>query len=164
MSLRRASLDDMPVLARLYRRTVQTSLPFLPTLHTPEEDAWWFSERLFAINEVWLEEGVEGPEGRLAGYIAFRTDFIEHLFVRPESQGARVGVRLLQKAKESAAELSLWTFQKNTRARRFYEKHGFAVVTETDGRDNEEKLPDVLYRWRRPDNLADDQTGADPAP
>ena len=152
--LRRASLDDMPALARLYRRTVQTSLPFLPTLHTPEEDAWWFAERLFALNEVWLAEGAAGPEGPISGYIAFRADFIEHLFIRPESQGARLGVELLEKAKARAAELSLWTFQRNERARRFYEKHGFVVVVETDGRDNEEKLPDVLYRWTR------DETGA----
>jgi GNAT superfamily N-acetyltransferase len=143
--LRRALLDDMPLLARLYRRTVKTSLPFIPTLHTPQEDAWWFSERLFAINEVWLVEGEAGPEG----YIAFRSDFIEHLFIAPEAQGRKLGVRLLDRAKESAEELSLWTFQQNLRARRFYEKHGFFVVTETEGADNEEKLPDVLYRWRR---------------
>ena len=48
-----------------------------------------------------------------------------------------------------ASELSLWTFQQNARARRFYAKHGFVAVVETDGLDNEEKLPDVLYRWRR---------------
>jgi len=135
----------MPGLARLYRRTVQTSLPFLPTLHTPDEDAWWFSERLFALNEVWIAEDEEGPEG----YIAFRSDFIEHLFIAPEAQGRRLGVTLLDKAREASDELSLWTFQQNLRARRFYEKHGFVVVTETDGADNEEKLPDVLYRWRR---------------
>ena len=146
MSLRRARLDEMAAVARLYRRTVKTSLPFLPTLHTPEEDAWWFAERLYAANEVWLAEGEDGAEG----YIAFRSDFIEHLFIAPEAQGRRLGVRLLDKAKESAAvELSLWTFQQNLRARRFYEKHGFYVVTETEGADNEEKLPDVLYRWRR---------------
>jgi putative acetyltransferase len=145
VNLRRASLDDMPALARLHRRTVETSLPFVPHLHTPQEDAWWFAERLFASNEVWLAEDEEGP----AGYIAFRPDFIEHLFVRPEIQGAGLGLRLLDKARESAAELSLWTFQQNQRARRFYERHGFVVVLETDGADNEEKLPDVLYRWRR---------------
>ncbi|HUO12594.1 MAG TPA: GNAT family N-acetyltransferase, partial [Caulobacteraceae bacterium] len=65
--------------------------------------------------------------------------------------GQGVGVALLGKAKQDASELSLWTFQQNLRARRFYEKHGFVVVVETDGRDNEEKLPDVLYRWRRDD-------------
>jgi len=143
--IRRASLDDMPALARLHRRTVTVSLPFVPHLHTPEEDAWWFAERLFATNEVWLADGEDGP----AAYIAFRPGFIEHLFVRPEQQGAGLGPQLLAKAKAAFAELSLWTFQQNLRARAFYEKHGFALVMETDGVDNEEKLPDVLYRWRR---------------
>ena len=145
MKLRRATLDDMPALARLHRRTVQTSLPFLPTLHTPAEDEWWFRERLFATNEIWLAEDGEGA----VGYIAFRPDFIEHLFIQPETQNGGLGVRLLEKAREASAELSLWTFQQNLRARRFYERHGFTVVTETDGADNEEKMPDVLYRWRR---------------
>jgi GNAT superfamily N-acetyltransferase len=130
---------------------VEVSLPFVPRLHTPEEDAWWFSERLYAANQVWLTEAGDGPEG----YIAFRADFIEHLFIRPESQGARLGVELLEKAKGESAELSLWTFQQNLRARAFYEKHGFDVVTLTDGADNDEKLPDVLYRWRRDGPQAD---------
>jgi len=145
MTLRRATLDDMAALARLHRRTVETSLPFVPHLHTPEEDAWWFAERLYATNQVWLAESGQGPEG----YIAYRSDFIEHLFVRPESQGVGLGLTLLEQARADADEISLWTFQQNLRARRFYERHGFFVVTETDGRDNEEKLPDVLYRWRR---------------
>jgi putative acetyltransferase len=136
----------MAALARLYRRTVRHSLPFVPELHTPDEEARWFAERLYAANQVWLSEGADGPQG----YIAFRADFVEHLFIRPESQGAGLGVLLLGKAKEEAAsELSLWTFQQNLRARRFYERHGFEVVRETDGADNEEKLPDVLYRWIR---------------
>ncbi|HZZ87496.1 MAG TPA: GNAT family N-acetyltransferase [Caulobacteraceae bacterium] len=145
MILRRAALDDMPALARLHRLTVESSLPFVPQLHTPEEDAWWFAERLFAANEVWLAEDGKGA----AGYVAFRADFIEHLFVRPDLHGAGLGLQLLDKAREASAEVSLWTFQQNERARRFYERHGFVVALETDGADNEEKLPDVLYRWRR---------------
>ena len=135
----------MPALARLHRHTVTTSLPFVPKLHTPEEDAWWFAERLYAANQVWLAEAGNGP----IGYIAFRADFIEHLFIHPDHQGAGLGQLFLAKAKAQAAELTLWTFQQNLRARRFYERHGFTVAMETDGADNEEKLPDVLYRWRR---------------
>ena len=41
----------------------------------------------------------------------------------------------------------LWAFQQNTGARRFYERHGCALVRLTDGADNEEKLPDALYVW-----------------
>jgi GNAT superfamily N-acetyltransferase len=151
LRIRRASLDDMPALAALHRHTVTTSLPFVPHLHTPEEDAWWFSERLYATNEVWLAE----VEGAPIGYIAFRPGFIEHLFVDPARQGAGLGPQLLAKAKGAFAELSLWTFQQNLKARAFYEKQGFDVVVETDGADNDEKLPDVLYRWRRAERAAD---------
>jgi ribosomal protein S18 acetylase RimI-like enzyme len=44
--------------------------------------------------------------------------------------------------------LWLWTFQTNTGARRFYERHGFVAVDETDGSANEERAPDVRYAWR----------------
>jgi len=54
---------------------------------------------------------------------------------------------LLNVAKADAAELALWTFQRNAAARRFYETHGFVLVMETDGVDNEEREPDALYRW-----------------
>jgi len=145
--LREARPDDMAALARLHRETVRTSLSFLPELHTPQEDFAYFSKVLFPKNQFWLaEDELGGP----LGYIAFRPDFIEHLFVRPVSQGLGVGPRLLEKAMEGSRELSLWTFQANERARRFYERRGFVAVILTDGADNEEKLPDVLYRWTRP--------------
>jgi putative acetyltransferase len=43
----------------------------------------------------------------------------------------------------------LWTFQRNKRARSFYENHGFVAISETDGSRNEEKEPDVMYSWQR---------------
>jgi putative acetyltransferase len=144
--LRRGRLDDMAALARLYRETVRASLAFVPEIHTPEQDRDFFAGRLFETTEVWL---AEDEAGEPLGYIAFRPDFIEHLFVRPDRQTQGLGRRLLARARDGAHELRLWTFQQNLRARRFYEKHGFSVVVETDGQDNEEKLPDVLYRWRR---------------
>ena len=30
-----------------------------------------------------------------------------------------------------------------------YERHGFRAIHFTDGRDNEERTPDVRYRWQR---------------
>jgi putative acetyltransferase len=144
--LRRALLADMPALARLNQHTIRTSLPFVPEVHPMHEVESYFAGPFFAKAEFWLAEDAAGEP---VGYIAFRPDFVEHLFIHPSSQGQGVGLALLEKAREGAFELSLWTFQQNLRARRFYEKHGFVVVVETDGQDNEEKLPDVLYRWRR---------------
>ena len=120
----------MPALARLHRHTVTTSLPFVPHLHTPQEDAWWFSERLFATNEVWLAEA----DGAALGYIAFRPGLHRAPVRRSGRQGAGLGPQLLEMAKAAFAELSLWTFQQNLRARRFYEKHGFASPWRPTGR------------------------------
>lgn len=40
-----------------------------------------------------------------------------------------------------------WINHQNTAARRFYERHGFVPLAYTDGADNEENRPDVLYEW-----------------
>ena len=57
---------------------------------------------------------------------------------------------LVALAKELRPEhLDLWTFQTNIGARRFYERHGFVSVDTTDG-ENEERAPDVHYRWSNP--------------
>ncbi len=64
-------------------------------------------------------------------------------------QGRGARSRLLGIAKAAQESLSLWTFQRNEGARRFYEFHGFAAVAETDGAGDEAREPDLLYRWRR---------------
>ena len=87
--------------------------------------------------------------GALTGIIAFRNDWIDQLYVLPEVQGCGVGSELLQVAKRACDCLQLWTFQRNLRARRFYEARGFALVEETDGARNEEKEPDARYLWTR---------------
>lgn len=93
---------------------------------------------------VWVAE-----TDRLVGFIAFRTDWVDHLYVDVAHHGMGIGSALLTKAMASEPALQLWAFQKNTGARRFYEKKGFRILKETDGRDNEEREPDVLLAWRR---------------
>jgi len=142
--LREARSDDAQALARLHRLTVRASLPFLPELHTPQEDLWFFAHELLPKREVWLAEA----DGEPCGYVAFRPGWIDHLFVHPDHQGRGVGPSLLRRALQDGAERRLWTFQKNLRARAFYEARGFVLEQLTDGEANEEKEPDALYVWR----------------
>lgn len=123
----------------------RTSLAFLPELRTEAEDAWLFAREILPNNAVWLAEAA----GEIVGYVAFRQDFIDHLFVDPGRQGAGIGARLLALAKADTQVLRLWTFQENAQGRRFYERHGFVVERLADGADNEERRPEVLYRWNR---------------
>ena len=141
MILRRATLADAEAIAVTHRQATRISLPFLPELHTAQEDLGFVRDRLMGDNEVWVSE----VDGEVVGYIAFRPGWIEHLFVHPDNQGRGFGPALLAKALEDGGERRLWTFQQNGRARAFYEKRGFVAEEFTDGAGNEEKTPDVRY-------------------
>jgi GNAT superfamily N-acetyltransferase len=145
MRARRLRLLDMEAAARVHREAFDHALPWLSGLHTPDEDRWFYRERVFKTCHVWgaFDEAV------LAGIIAFRNDWIDQLYVVPQAQGLGVGSELLQIAKRAFDRLQLWTFQRNVRARRFYEARGFALLEETDGAGNEEKEPDARYLWTR---------------
>lgn len=71
----------------------------------------------------------------LTGLIAFHDDWIEQLYVLPAAQGQGIGTALLGVAQRASARLQLWTFQRNARARQFYEARGFVLVEQTDGSD-----------------------------
>ena len=143
MILRPATPQDAPTIATVLRAAFRVSLPFLPELHTAEEDQA-FAVKLVAEDAVWVAE----MDGGVAGYIAFREGWIDHLFIHPDHQGQGVGPALLAKALEDRQPRQLWTFQENARARRFYETRGFRAVEFTDGADNEERQPDVRYVWK----------------
>ena len=144
MILRSATLDDASTIATLMRTTFRVSLPFLPDLHTAAEDLAYVSGHLIAETTVWVAE----IDGVIAGYVAFRPDWIDHLYIHPERQGQGIGPALLAKTLEDGAPKQLWAFQQNARARKFYEARGFEAVEFTDGAGNEEKTPDVRYLWR----------------
>ncbi len=114
----RADEQHVPGVAAVFALSRKHALPYLPQLHTPEENI-----------------------------IAFTPEWINHLYLLPQAQGRGIGSRLLALAKEQARTLDLWIFQKNLNAQRFYERHGFEVVRMTDGSKNEEREPDVLLRW-----------------
>ncbi|HMI13143.1 MAG TPA: GNAT family N-acetyltransferase [Bradyrhizobium sp.] len=143
--LRQLKLDDMDAAARVVRTAFDQALPSLAGLHTPEEDQWFFRERVFETCEVW--GAFDGAAMR--GIIAFREGWIDQLYVLPTAQRRGVGKDLLQVAQNAFDRLQLWTFQRNAPARRFYEARGFALIQQTDGARNEEKEPDALYLWTR---------------
>ena len=145
-TIRQLELADVDAAARVHRRASDHALPWLTGLHTSDEDRWFYRERVFTGCQV--HGAFEGDA--LAGIIAFRSDWIDQLYVLPEVQGRGVGSELLQVAKRACERLQLWTFQRNLGARRFYEARDFALVEETDGTRNEEKEPDARYLWTRP--------------
>ena len=143
--VRQLAMSDMGAAAAVHRAAFDAALPWLAGLHTPDEDRWFYRERVFRDCALW---GAFQRDA-LAGFIALRNEWIDQLYVHPGAQGRGVGSALLDLAKTTGDRLQLWTFQRNLAARRFYERHGFVLVEETDGASNEEREPDALYRWTR---------------
>jgi ribosomal protein S18 acetylase RimI-like enzyme len=143
MRLRRGERTDVAPIARLMRSTYDR-MTFIPRLHTPEEDLAYIAG-LFADHEVW----VAGDDDGVLGFVILSADQLLQIHVDPGEQNKGIGTRLLAQAKKRRpAGFSLWVFQKNEGARRFYERHGLELVQLTDGQDNEEREPDAQYAWR----------------
>lgn len=146
--LRRAWPNESDALAAIFRLCRDTALPYLPDIHTPDDDSKFFRDQVFPTCDVWVAQ--EG--GALTGFCALRQGWIDHLYVHPAHQRAGIGTALLRKAMEENETLQLWTFQRNAGARAFYVANDFSCVRTTNGEDNEEREPDALYAWSRSSN------------
>jgi GNAT superfamily N-acetyltransferase len=122
-------------------RDEMTYLPRIPEHDRPLLGDW-FLERA----ELWVAE----ESGRDVGFAGLSGNELTHLYTDPPAQNRGVGTGLLDHMKSLRPErLELWVFQRNNGARRFYERHGFALVRLTDGAGNMEHEPDALYEWRQ---------------
>ncbi|CAN5880902.1 hypothetical protein BH11PSE3_BH11PSE3_44130 [soil metagenome] len=142
---RSATTADAAAIAAVYSPSFRL-LDFLPILHTVEEDRAFIETVILKECEVTVAE----KDGRVVGFLALQGEEVRLLHVHPDIIGTGAGSLLIEVAKQSGGTaLELSCFQANARARRFYESHGFKAVRFTDGRNNEEKTPDVRYRWER---------------
>ncbi len=150
MHIRIAALhdDDMYAAAMVRRISLLQRPPWLPDLHTPEEDTGYWRSMLSSDDAVF---GARIGD-RLVGVIAYGDGWIHQLYVLPDFQGQGVGSALLAHAAEEMSEIRLWTFQRNLAARGFYEHHGFKAIELTDGRGNEEQEPDILFHRQNQSN------------
>ena len=140
--IRRATTADVEAIVATFEPSFAT-LDFLPVLHTHEEHLAYFG-RAVAEGEVYVHE-----QDGIDGFAALASDVLTHLYVAPEAFGRGVGSALLAEAKRQRPEgFTFWVFQQNEWALRFYERRGCVAVRFTDGADNEERTPDVLYEWR----------------
>lgn len=144
ITIRRLDAGDAEAAARIHRSAFDERLPWLAGLHTPAEDLGFWRDQMLRDCQVF--GACDGD--RLIGVMALRAGWIEQLYVLPDAQGRGAGGQLVALAQAMADQLSLWTFQRNAGARAFYERRGFVAMAESDGSRNQEREPDVLYRWQ----------------
>lgn len=69
-------------------------------------------------------------DGVIKGFVKTSDNEIQKLFVEPVLQGNKIGDALVNFATEKLSADNLWALEKNTKAIKFYEKHGFKLTGE----------------------------------
>jgi len=142
-TLRRATTFDADAIANVYSTSFHL-LTFPPMLHTIEDHRWFIANVILKECEVTVAEDESG----IVAFLARKGEEDRLLYTRPDRIGMGAGTQLIDAGMASGiAALELWCFQANERARRFYEARGFRPIRFTDGADNEERMPDIRYRW-----------------
>lgn len=146
--VRQARSKDAPECAHVFLRSRRFGLPQVPLVHDDRDVRRWMADEVVGRTDMWVAD----VDGVIAGLLVLSHDrsgsWVEHLYLDPSWIGRGLGDRFVDLAKQRApGGLQLWTFQSNDPARRFYERHGFVAEELTDGAGNEERHPDVRYRW-----------------
>jgi 8-oxo-dGTP pyrophosphatase MutT (NUDIX family)/GNAT superfamily N-acetyltransferase len=156
--LRPARGNDATEAAAVYLRSRRFALPEVPCVHSDGEVRRWMADDVIGHADVTVAE----LDGTVVGFMVLapvhggaaggaQQGWIEQLYLDPAWMHRGLGRRFLERAQLAyPGGLQLWTFQANEGARRFYEGAGFVAGELTDGHANEERAPDVRYRWSGP--------------
>ena len=143
ITVRRATADDAAAVAQVFLASFRATYQF-PLAQANDEVRGWVRETT-AAQETWIAV----DDDRVVGWMVVAPGELDQLYIAPDRLGEGFGRGLLEVAKERSPDgLSLYTFQVNARARRFYERNGFVADWLGDGSANEEGQPDVRYVWR----------------
>jgi len=130
-----------------WHATNRASYPYVAEIqrHTLADDRRFFAGHVVPTCEIWIAAVAEAP----VGMIALDGCWIRHLAVFEGHRRRGIATALLAIVRaRSPSELRLFTFQRNTPARRFYEHHGFVAVA-FGVSPAPELEPDIEYQWRR---------------
>jgi len=146
ITIRPAQSSDWDKIAQVFSASLR-SMAFLPRLYSEEEEHWFITNIIARECTVTVAE----LDGSIIGFLALEEHKVWNLKIRllhigPDHFGQGVGSALIGDVMDRVSgPIHLWCFQANDGARRFYERHDFRAAEFTDGRQNEEKLPDIRY-------------------
>jgi GNAT superfamily N-acetyltransferase len=146
IGVRRGTRADARAAADLWLLARKAFVDAIPQpVHDDKDVRDWFGSHVVTKSELWV---AEDHTGALVGILVLEGPWVQQLYVEPTMTGRGIGACLLTVAKRQRSRgLRAWTFASNVGAQRFYKREGFREIRRTDGRDNEEGAPDVLYAW-----------------
>ena len=144
-NVRQATIADLSRIAEIV--IFNYRLNFYPIF---QNDDYYFNELQVSkvakqyedvVGNMWVYD-----DGAIKGVIQIEKSEIKKLFVEPALQGKSIGSHLLKYAIVEHKANTLWALEKNVRAIRFYNRHGFNVTTD---KKLEEDTTEYLVRLKR---------------
>ena len=144
-NVRQATIADLSRIAEIV--IFNYRLNFYPIF---KNDDYYFNELQVSkvakqyedvVGNMWVYD-----DGAIKGVIQIENSEIKKLFVEPALQGKSIGSHLLKYAIVEHKANTLWALEKNVRAIRFYNRHGFNVTTD---KKLEEDTTEYLVRLKR---------------
>lgn len=127
--IRKATSNDLSRIAEI--QVFNYRLYFYPIFRS---DEYYFDELRVPSLMREYESGLDSlyvyDDGVVKGFIKVEGTYIARLFVEPVLQNASIGSRLLEYAIQEHNADHLWALEKNEKAIRFYERHGFTATGE----------------------------------
>ena len=146
--IRPATAEDLNRIAEI--EIFNYRLNFYPIFRS---DRYYFCEKTvsrlteFYENEPGIvEHTAVYDDGVIKGFVRVNGEEIEKLFVEPILQNKGIGDALLRYAVDVRGGKRLLVLEKNTRAIRFYERHGFQL---TDRKQRVDDTNEYLIRMER---------------
>ena len=143
--VRKANMNDLSRIAEI--QVFNYRLFFYPIF---KSDDYYFSELSVPSLMREYESGLDSlyvyDDGVVKGFIKIEETYIARLFVEPVLQNASIGSRLLEYAIREHNADHLWALEKNAKAIRFYERHGFTVTGEKKPEDGTSEYLVLLKR------------------
>lgn len=143
--IRQAAVEDLSRIAEM--EIFNYRLNFYPIF---QNDDFYFNELQVPmlmeqyknkLDDIWVYD-----DAAVKGFLRLEKQEIKKLFVEPVLQRSGIGSHLLRYAMEEHHADSLWALEKNIRAIRFYQRHGFHT---TEFRKPEDGTTEYLIRMKR---------------
>ena len=148
MNIRKAQSKDLSRIAEIF--VFNNRINYFPIF---KDEGYSFGElqvvslinNYFGREEI-LENIFVYDDGIVRGFLQANGTEIRKLYVDPCFQGSGVGHRLIEFAVENFGANLVWALEKNTRAIKFYNKHGFLP---TGKKEFEDGTTEFLVELRR---------------
>lgn len=139
---RRATPKDGQACARIIIEW-GSETPWIGPLDEFESMAAWWSGCIEHASTAWVGQS----EGEVTGFCVREDDNITGLYLAQRARGVGLGKRLLDLAKQDRDWITVWAYEKNHRARKFYRREGCTEISrEVEDRSG---LVDIEHRWTR---------------